>query len=141
MTASALGVIWLGQSTFIYQFPTGLVVCVDPYLSYATSSGGTRERLTPILTPPSMLRADVVVTTHDHTDHFDEHSLRPIAERPDTVFVGPSSCCEHWQAMKLPPGEHKITLHNAQFNIRESFNVTIQAGETVTVIKDLLTKE
>ena len=101
--ASALGIIWLGQSTFIYQFPTGLVVCVDPYLSYATSSGGTRERLTPILTPPSMLRADVVVTTHDHADHFDEHSLRPIAERPETIFVGPSSCREHWQAMKLPP--------------------------------------
>jgi L-ascorbate metabolism protein UlaG (beta-lactamase superfamily) len=102
VTPSTLGVTWLGQSTFIYQFPTGLVVCVDPYLSYATSNGGTRERLTPILMPASTLRADVVVTTHDHTDHFDEHSLRPIAERAETVFVGPSSCCEHWRAMKMP---------------------------------------
>lgn len=103
MTESVLDVIWLGQSTFIYRFPTGLVVCVDPYLSYASSAGGTRERLTPILTPPSMLRADVVVTTHDHIDHFDEHSLRPIAECRDTVFAGPSSCRDHWQAMKMPP--------------------------------------
>ena len=40
-------------------------------------------------------------------------------------------------AMKLPPGEHKITLHNPQFNVRETFSVNIQAGETVTVIKNL----
>lgn len=41
-------------------------------------------------------------------------------------------------ALKLPPGEHKITLHNPQFNVRETFSVTIHPGETVTVIKDLL---
>ena len=98
-----LAVTWLGQSTFIYQFPFGPVVCVDPYLSYAASGGRTRARLTPILVPASQLRADVVVTTHDHTDHFDEHSLRPIAERAETLFVGPSSCREHWLAMKMPP--------------------------------------
>lgn len=116
-TMGPLGMTWLGQSGYRYEFPTGIVVCIDPYLSYATASGQTRERLTPIVLPASQLAADVVITTHDHVDHFDEHSLRPIAERPATVFVGPSSCREHWLAMGLP---------------RERF-LRLDRGESLTV--------
>ncbi len=39
--------------------------------------------------------------------------------------------------LKLAAGVHKITLANPQFNIKETFSVTIGAGETETVIKDL----
>jgi serine/threonine protein kinase len=39
--------------------------------------------------------------------------------------------------MKLAAGGHRITLTNAQFNIKETFSVEIKAGETETVIKDL----
>lgn len=99
----SLGVDWLGQASFLYTFPSGVVVSVDPYLSYAASGGRTRERLLPILVPASQLHPDVVITTHDHTDHFDEHTLRPIAEHSTTLFVGPTSCREHWLAMDLPP--------------------------------------
>ncbi len=103
---AALGIDWLGQSGFRYHFPIagGAVrVCVDPYLSHAMSGGKTRERLTPIVIPASRLRADLVVTTHDHIDHFDEITLRPLAERPNVIFAGPSSCRDHWRAMGLPP--------------------------------------
>ncbi len=97
---------WLGQSGFLYQFPGdttgGPTVCIDPYLSYATGQGKTRPRLTPIPLPASLLSADVVITTHDHADHFDPFSLRPIAEQPATIFTGPTSCREHWQRMELP---------------------------------------
>ncbi|HWE26659.1 MAG TPA: PEGA domain-containing protein, partial [Polyangia bacterium] len=39
--------------------------------------------------------------------------------------------------LKLATGSHRITLTNAQFNIKETFSVDIKAGETETVIKDL----
>ena len=39
--------------------------------------------------------------------------------------------------LKLAAGAHRITLINAQFNIKETFSVDIKAGETETVIKDL----
>ena len=103
MSQTSLGVEWLGQAVFIYRFPSGLVICVDPYLSYAASGGKSRERLLPVLVAPSHLAADLVITTHDHTDHFDEMSLRPLAERTDTLFLGPTSCREHWLAMEMPP--------------------------------------
>lgn len=105
MTTSTLGIDWLGQSGFRYHFPTSagaIRICVDPYLSHAMRGGGTRERLTPIVIPATHLHADIVITTHDHIDHFDEITLRPIAEHPQTIFVGPASCREHWLAMDLP---------------------------------------
>jgi hypothetical protein len=98
----SLGVEWLGQSGFLVHFPHGATVCIDPYLSHAMAGGKTRERLLPIPVPAWQLRADLVVTTHDHIDHFDEITLRPIAETPGTVFAGPSSCRDHWLAMGLP---------------------------------------
>ncbi len=39
--------------------------------------------------------------------------------------------------LKLGAGSHRITLTNAQFNIKETFSVEIKSGETETVIKDL----
>ena len=110
---SQLEMAWLGQSGFILRFPRGAIICIDPYLSYATSAGKTRERLTPIPIPATELAAHVVVTTHDHSDHFDEHSLRPMSERKTTLFVGPSSCREHWQAMELP-AERFLRLDQGQ---------------------------
>ncbi len=103
---------WLGQSGFLYQFPNGPTVCIDPYLSYAAGQR-TRPRLTPIPLPASLLSTDVVITTHDHGDHFDPFSLRPIAEQPETIFVGPTSCREHWQRMELP-GERFIQLNQGE---------------------------
>ncbi len=110
---TSLGVDWLGQSGFLLHWPTGLVVCIDPYLSHSKMAGGTRERLTPIPVPVSQLRADLVITTHDHGDHFDEVTIRPIAESPEPTFIGPSSCREHWLAMGLP-GERFLRLDQGE---------------------------
>ena len=96
-----LEIEWLGQAGFVYRLPTDLSICVDPYLSYSKKVG-TRDRLIPIPVAPWDVGADLVVTTHDHSDHFDEASLRPMAEDPSTLFLGPSSCKEHWLKMNLP---------------------------------------
>lgn len=110
---TVLSVTWLGQAGFIYGFPGGATVCVDPYLSHAAGKGKSRERLTPVPLPAWQVRADIVVVTHDHTDHFDEITLRPLAEVPGTVFLGPSSCREHWLAMGLP-GERFLRLDQGE---------------------------
>lgn len=41
-------------------------------------------------------------------------------------------------SFRVTPGRHTITLLNPQFNIKESFTVTLSGGETQTVIKDFL---
>lgn len=110
---NTLGIDWLGQSGFLYHFPSGRVLCIDPYLSHAVRRGRTKERLMPIPVPASELTADVVVTTHEHSDHFDEVTLRPLAERPRVVFAGPTSCRERWLAMDLP-GERFLRLDQGE---------------------------
>lgn len=92
---------WLGQSGYRFHYPTGLTVCIDPYLSHAMKAGGTRPRLLPIPLAPWEVNADLVITTHDHGDHFDEVTLRPMVEQPGTLFLGPTSCRSHWQTMGL----------------------------------------
>lgn len=109
----ALTITWLGQSGYLYRFPSGLTVCIDPYLSHAKSGGQTRPRLTPVVIPATAITAALVIITHDHIDHFDEITLRPIAEQPTTVFTGPSSCREHWLAMELP-GERFLRLDQGE---------------------------
>jgi L-ascorbate 6-phosphate lactonase len=143
--AETLGIEWLGQSGYLFTFPTGITVCLDPYLSHAKRGGQTRERLTPIVLPASQLAADLVIITHDHIDHFDEITLRPIAERPATIFAGPSSCRAHWLAMGLP-GERFVRLdqgesreiagvrltalyaEHASGDTRDAIGVTMEAG-------------
>jgi len=93
---------WLGQSGYRLLYAGGPTICIDPYLSHAMVGGRTRERLLPVPFPAWELGADLVVTTHDHGDHFDEVTLCPIAESPRATFVGPTSCREHWRAMGLP---------------------------------------
>jgi hypothetical protein len=38
-------------------------------------------------------------------------------------------------ALKLSAGEHKLTLVNPEFKIKETVSVTIKAGETQTVVR------
>ena len=40
MTAT-LGIEWLGQPGYLYHFPGGITVCIDPYLSLAKRGGQT----------------------------------------------------------------------------------------------------
>lgn len=110
---STLNVTWLGQASYLYEFPGGPIVCIDPYLSHAASGGRTRPRLTPIHIPAPHIDADLVIITHDHSDHFDEYSLRPIAERPNVLFLGPGSCKAHWLKMELPD-ERFLALDQGQ---------------------------
>lgn len=123
-----LTVEWLGQAGFVYRFPSGAAVCVDPYLSCAYTGGRTIERLAPVPVQAQDLDADVVVTTHDHVDHFDEATLRPMAERPATVFMGPSSCREHWLRMGLR-GERFLRLDRGESVCAGSVRLTATYAE------------
>lgn len=75
---------WIGQAGFLLRFGNVRVV-VDPYLSdsLAIKYGGTHfphERMVPVPVDPAALTdVDVVLCTHEHTDHMDAVTLREIA--------------------------------------------------------------
>ena len=74
---------WLGQSGFLIG-NEGRHLLVDPYLSDSLTAKyeGTESphvRLSPrVVAPERLAFADVVLSTHGHTDHLDAETLRAI---------------------------------------------------------------
>lgn len=76
---------WLGQSGFLVQWQ-GRHVLMDPYLSdsltakYADTDK-PHVRMTEIPVAPERLNfIDLVTSSHNHTDHFDPDTLKPLLQ-------------------------------------------------------------
>jgi L-ascorbate metabolism protein UlaG (beta-lactamase superfamily) len=74
---------WLGQSGFLLQWQ-GVHVLLDPYLSDSLTKKYSQTdkphvRMTELVIDPARLSfADIVTSTHNHTDHLDAETLGPI---------------------------------------------------------------
>jgi L-ascorbate metabolism protein UlaG (beta-lactamase superfamily) len=84
---------WLGQSGFLLQWQ-GVHVLLDPYLSDSltrkySQTDKLHVRMTELVIDPARLAfADIATSTHNHTDHLDAETLRPIlAENPGLKLV------------------------------------------------------
>ena len=88
---------WLGQSGFLLQWEEHHLL-LDPYLSDSLTKkyAGTDKphvRMTRRVVPPERLGfVDVVTSSHNHTDHLDAETLRPLREsNPGLVLVIPEA--------------------------------------------------
>lgn len=84
---------WLGQSGFLLQWQ-GIHVLLDPYLSDSltrkySQTDKPHVRMTELVIDPVRLSfADIVTSTHNHTDHLDAETLCPIlANNPSVKLV------------------------------------------------------
>jgi L-ascorbate metabolism protein UlaG (beta-lactamase superfamily) len=74
---------WLGQSGFLLQWQ-GVHVLLDPYLSDSLTQKYSQTdkphvRMTELVIDPAQLSfVDVVTSSHNHTDHLDAETVRPI---------------------------------------------------------------
>lgn len=86
---------WLGQAGFVLD-AGGKRLVIDPYLSDSLAEK-YRGRLYPHqrmmsapITTDSLGRVDLVLSTHQHTDHMDPATLQPLlAARPGVKLVAP----------------------------------------------------
>jgi L-ascorbate metabolism protein UlaG (beta-lactamase superfamily) len=88
---------WLGQSGFLLQWH-GVHVLLDPYLSDSltrkySQTDKPHVRMTELVIDPAQLAfADIATSTHNHTDHLDAETLRPIlAGNPRLKLVIPEA--------------------------------------------------
>ena len=76
---------WLGQSGFLLQWQ-GVHVLLDPYLSDSltrkySQTDKPHVRMTELVIDPARLAfADIATSTHNHTDHLDAETLRPVLD-------------------------------------------------------------
>ncbi len=89
----SLALWWLGQAGFAFKTSAGKLVYLDPYLSDAVERlhGFKRLSLPPITAEE--VRADLLVLTHEHTDHLDPDALPIVARNnPACRFAAPAGC-------------------------------------------------
>lgn len=95
--ADQLHVWWLGQSGFLVQWQ-GFHLLFDPYLSDSLTRKYAKTdkphvRMTERVIPPERLDfVNVVTSSHNHTDHLDPETLRPLAAaNPELLMVCPEA--------------------------------------------------
>ena len=94
---SGLHLWWLGQSGFLVRCD-GKTLLFDPYLSdsltakyVTTDKPHTRMTANPIA-PQRLDFVDVVTSSHNHTDHLDAETLKPLLQaNPNIHFVIPEA--------------------------------------------------
>lgn len=95
--AAAFDIWWLGQSGFLLQW-NGSCLLFDPYLSdsLTTKYAATNKphvRMSERVIDPRLLDCiDVVTSSHNHTDHLDGETLKPLLEvNPQISFIIPEA--------------------------------------------------
>lgn len=96
----AVAIWWLGQFSFVVKGQQR-TLAFDLYLS--NYPGNVTRSYAPPLDPGKLTDVDLVFCTHDHIDHFDPWTLKPLAgASPDAVVVTPTFCVPHATDV-LPP--------------------------------------
>jgi L-ascorbate metabolism protein UlaG (beta-lactamase superfamily) len=93
----ALRIWWLGQSGFLVRHD-GNFLLLDPYLSdsltekYAASDKPHTRMTARVIEPGRLSGIAVVTSSHNHTDHLDAATLRPLlAANPEMQLVIPEA--------------------------------------------------
>jgi L-ascorbate metabolism protein UlaG (beta-lactamase superfamily) len=128
---------WLGQSGFLLKWH-GKHLLFDPYLSdsltkkYAETDKPHTRMSELVISPEKLDFIDIVTSSHNHTDHLDAETLRPIFERnPNVKFIIPKAnldfVCERTsplsEASHRPEGGTIIGLKNLQVFDYQGFTI------------------
>ncbi len=111
--ASGLRLWWFGGPSYALKSPRSIVY-VDPYHSdeRADDPQGFVRAIPNYFFPDDVTRADLTLSTHDHIDHCDPATLRPMYERTAMrIAAAPSSAAlmAEWgfapeRVQAMPPG-------------------------------------
>lgn len=130
--ATGLSLYWLGQAGFVIN-AGGYRLVIDPYLSDSLAEK-YRGRLYPHqrmmaapVTTDGLGQVDLVLSTHQHTDHMDPQTLQPmLATRPEVKLVAPLAALD--EALKRAAiGPDRLLLLDAGDKITPLSGVSVTA--------------
>ena len=79
---------WLGQAGFVIKDSDDKVVAIDPYLTDCVERAFGFKRMIPKLIAPGDLHLDLLITSHDHLDHFDIDAVPLLMANGRTWLLG-----------------------------------------------------
>ena len=134
---------WLGQSGYLIQWQ-GHYLLMDPYLSDSLTHKYARTekphtRMSELVVDPSRLNfIDVVTSSHNHTDHLDGETLKPLFRvNPNLKLVIPEANREfvaerveidHAQPIGLNDGE-QVTIVGFTLHAVPAAHETVERDE------------
>lgn len=89
-----LAVYWLGNASFAIKNSNNDIIYIDPYLSNLAEKLYGFKRIMPCPIKAEDVRADYVLISHEHGDHFDVDSLKIIMSNNTSKLIGPKNCIE-----------------------------------------------
>ena len=94
---------WLAQAGFAFKGSGGTRIFLDPYLSDGVEKAFGFKRLSLAPIDAEAVRADWVVSSHEHLDHLDLDALPTLARNnPRCGFAGPRSCFPGYDRCGIP---------------------------------------
>jgi L-ascorbate metabolism protein UlaG (beta-lactamase superfamily) len=128
LKAGGLRLWWLGQSGFLIA-RGGRILLLDPYLSDSLTRKYERTdkphvRVTERVVDPAALGAlgkvDLITSSHNHTDHFDPETLKPI------LYVNPQA------RLAIPAANRELAIQGVGLKYAGRL-VEIDAGRSATI--------
>lgn len=107
-SAGDLKITFIGHGSLIFSF-NKKIIHVDPYNALANYS--------------NLPRADIILITHDHSDHLDRQAIAMIRQR-NTAMVLTTACAD-----KVPPG---IIMKNG--DVQTVQGLTIEAVAAYNIV-------
>ena len=91
-----VAVFWLGQAGFALKTHGGKLIAIDPYLTnYVRESipeeGDAFKRLTAPLFDPDEIAFDILLSSHEHGDHFDINAMPELMTEKTAVYANADS--------------------------------------------------
>lgn len=110
----------MSESTFEYK---GVKLIYLKHAAFQIKNGGVVIYIDPFQLPPADLeKADIVLVTHDHPDHFDMSSIQNVATK-DTVIVCPKSCnVERYEVINVTEGD-KVEVKGVKIEAVPAYNI------------------
>jgi L-ascorbate 6-phosphate lactonase len=94
-----VGIIWLGQSGFLFKTDSGKIILLDAYLSDCCERVVNFKRIYPNILNIEELKVDYIIISHEHPDHLDFDAVPLIMKNNSCVLISPESCAKHFKKM------------------------------------------
>jgi len=114
---------WIGQIGFAYKLAEK-VIYIDPYLVH------DNERIyPPVIEAEQIANADIVIGTHDHSDHIDHPTWIAIAKAsPQATFVCPAMHVSRLSAELGIPAERFCGIEDGETKVIKGISISGIAG-------------
>ncbi len=122
LDAVAVSIWWLGNAGFAIN-AAGTVILIDPVIELMENTDTvTSEIGLPLLVPlpiraRSLDRVDLVLITHDHSDHVGPHTIAELTTRTHALFVGTERTMRRLRQFGIPEARLRNALYNQHVRV------------------------